>query len=119
MITINTIDYLNNLNLELFELEKYVNNFNNIHNNLKKDLFYVHHSIYYYYFQDNNYLRTRFLDSIQGLDLLTAKQLQFNINQKLSIPNTKIINQIDAYQFDLDLKKQKIYEIKNILDIRS
>ncbi len=119
MITINTIDYLNNLNLELFELEKYVENFNNTHDNLKEDLFYVNHSIYYYYFQDNNYLRTRFLNSINALDLLSAKQLQFNINQKLSIPNTKIINQIQAYQFDLELKKQKIYEIKNILEIRS
>jgi hypothetical protein len=116
MIKISTVDYLNNLQLELIELEKFVENFDNVLNTLNPKLFYVTHSIYFYAFIDNEYVRTRFLDSIQGLDLLSAKQLQFNINQKLSIPNTKIINQIDAYKFDFNLKNQRIYEIKQILE---
>ncbi len=116
MIKINTIDYLNNLKLEIIDLERYVNSFIDLEKTLSTELFYVNHSIYYYYFENNEYLRTRFLDKINGIDLLSAKQLQFNINQKLSIPNAEIINQKDAYLFDLELKKQKIYEIKNILN---
>lgn len=119
MIKINTSDYLNNLQLELYDLNSYINEFDTFSKTLNSNLFYVNHSIYFYLFKDNEYLRTRYLNSVQGVDLLTAKQLQFNINQKLSIPNAKIINQIEAYEFDLELKKQKIYEIENILNIRS